>query len=108
MCAVGAAVAEVRLRAAFFKQTFLSPLTFNLGGFPPLLLISGTRDFYYSDRCDLLRIPLHHRLQLPCISRDFLFTNSPRLHERACKFGVDVTSLNVVGAFHDFIEYSEG
>jgi hypothetical protein len=72
MCAVGAAVAEVRLRAAFFKQTFLSPLTFNLGGFPPLLLISGTRDFYYSDRCDLLRIPVASPLATPLHLTRFL------------------------------------
>jgi hypothetical protein len=72
MCAVGAAVAEVRLRAAFFKQTFLSPLTFNLGGFPPLLLISGTRDFYYSDRCDLLCIPVASPLATPLHLTRFL------------------------------------
>ena len=76
------ATAEFRKRKDFFSQTTLTPLLSNLTGFPPLLLISATRDYFYSD--------------------------GPRLHERACKAGVDVTSFNVLGAYHDFIEYSEG
>ena len=75
-------VAEVARRADFFAQPILSPLSYNLTTFPPLLLISGTRDYFYSD--------------------------SPALGERACRAGVGVESLNAYGAFHDFVEYSEG
>ena len=78
----GAATHEHARRAEFFAQPTLSPLQYNLSGFPPLLLLSGARDFFYSD--------------------------GPALHERACRHGVDVTSFNVRGAFHDFIEYSAG
>ena len=52
------ATAEFERRADFFSQTTLTPLTSNLTGFPPMLLVSGTRDYFYSD--------------------------GPRLHERAC------------------------
>ena len=75
-------MAEVRRRADFFALPTLTPLTFNLSGFPPLLILSASRDYYYSD--------------------------GPSLHVRACHAGVDVTSFNVMGAYHDFIEYSEG
>ena len=78
----GTATKEVDKRAAFFAQPTLSPLAYQLSGFPPLLLIAGARDFFYAD--------------------------GPSLHERACKHGVDVSSFNVAGAYHDFIEYSEG
>jgi len=78
----GLAIAETKRRADFFSQPTLTPLTFDLSAFPPLLLISATRDYFYSD--------------------------GPTLHERACTAGADVESFNVKGAFHDFIEYSAG
>jgi acetyl esterase/lipase len=54
----------------------------DLRGFPPLRVITGTRDYFYSD--------------------------GPNLALRACLAGVDAAALNVYGAYHDFIEYSEG
>jgi acetyl esterase/lipase len=78
----GQATREVHRRAAFFAQRILTPLAYDLRGFPPLLTIAGTRDFYYSD--------------------------GPALARRACEAGVDVTAFNAEGTFHDFIEYSEG
>jgi len=78
----GAATAEVRRRADFFNQSLLSPIDYPMAGFPPLLVISGTRDYFYSD--------------------------GPSLAQRACDAGVDAEVFNVHGAFHDFIEYSEG
>ena len=78
----GAATAEVARRATFFSQPILSPLQYDLSGFPPMLVIAARRDYFYAD--------------------------GPRLAERACTAGVDVEAFNVEGSFHDFIEYSEG
>ena len=79
---LGAATAEVKRRRRFFNLPVLSPLDYSLDGFPPMLILSGTRDYYYSD--------------------------GPNLAEHACRAGVDAEAFNVHGAFHDFIEYSEG
>ena len=78
----GAATAEVRRRSDFFSQPHLSPLTYNLNDFPPMLILTGTRDYFYSD--------------------------GPTLGARACESKVPVEVINVYGGFHDFIEYSEG
>eukprot|EP00928_Gymnodinium_smaydae_P018809 TRINITY_DN17171_c0_g3_i1.p1 TRINITY_DN17171_c0_g3~~TRINITY_DN17171_c0_g3_i1.p1 ORF type:complete len:442 (-),score=53.21 TRINITY_DN17171_c0_g3_i1:17-1342(-) len=69
-------------RQDFFEQPLVAPLHANLAGFPPMLLIAGTRDYFYSD--------------------------AARLAQRACDANVDVEVFNAIGVYHDFIEYSEG
>jgi acetyl esterase/lipase len=75
-------VAEWEYRRDFFEQGFINPLRADFKGFPPMLLLAGLRDYYYSD--------------------------APRLANLACQAGVDVEVFNVVGVYHDFIEYSDG
>mmetsp|Transcript_107715 Transcript_107715/g.335893 ORF Transcript_107715/g.335893 Transcript_107715/m.335893 type:complete len:259 (-) Transcript_107715:60-836(-) len=79
---LSAADAEWKKRRDFFELGLVNPLRADLSGLPPLLLLGAVRDFYYSD--------------------------APALGRMACEAGVDVTSFNVVGAFHDFLEYSAG
>lgn len=76
------ATAAWEARREFFEQPLLAPLRADLSGFPPLLLLSATRDYFYSD--------------------------GPALGTRACEAGTRAVAFNVAGAFHDFIEYSEG
>eukprot|EP00927_Polykrikos_kofoidii_P043481 TRINITY_DN37557_c0_g1_i1.p1 TRINITY_DN37557_c0_g1~~TRINITY_DN37557_c0_g1_i1.p1 ORF type:complete len:458 (+),score=19.26 TRINITY_DN37557_c0_g1_i1:61-1374(+) len=73
---------EWEKRREFFERDIINPLRADMSGFPPLLLLAGVRDYYYSD--------------------------SPTLARLACLAGVHVETFNVVGAFHDFIEYTEG
>ena len=70
------------LRRAYLLDASRAPLRADLRGLPPMLSLAGTRDYFYTD--------------------------GPSLAERACNAGVDVEAFNVEGAFHDFIEYSEG
>jgi len=82
MADLSTASAKWEERSDFFEQGAVNPLRADLSRLPPLLLLAGTRDFYYSD--------------------------SPRLAALACNAGVEVEVLHVVGAFHDFVEYSAG
>jgi acetyl esterase/lipase len=75
-------IAQWEHRRDFFEQGLINPLRANLSGLPPLLLVGGVRDYYYSD--------------------------SPRLAALACMAGVDIETFHAVGVYHDFIEYSEG
>jgi acetyl esterase/lipase len=73
---------EWELRAEYLAAPSRAPLEAELQGTPPMLILGGTRDYFFSD--------------------------GPSLAERACVAGVDVEAFNVDGAFHDFIEYSAG
>jgi len=42
-------IAEWEARSDFFEQGIINPLRANFDGFPPLLLLAGVRDYYYSD-----------------------------------------------------------
>jgi len=73
---------EWESRRDFFEMGTVNPLRADLRYMPPMLLIAGVQDYYYSDALALA--------------------------EHACKAGVQVELFNVYGGFHDFIEYSEG
>ena len=70
-------------RASFFAQAAVNPLRANLSATPPMLVLAGTRDYFYSD--------------------------GPALTVRACEHGnTRARSFSVTGAFHDWIQYAEG
>ena len=70
-------------RQDFFEQGGdIAPLRANLTGLPPMLLLAGTRDYFFSD--------------------------SPALATALCEQGVEVEVYNADGGFHDFIEYAQG
>ena len=79
-----AAAHQFAQRHDFFTQgAMVNPLRADLAKLPPLLILSGTRDYFYSD--------------------------GPALARRACDTGAKtVQLLQAADAFHDFIEYSEG
>jgi len=81
-----AAVDTYKSQENFLRRPDVNPLRYAskqaLSTLPPTLLLGATRDYYYSD--------------------------TPDLAARLCEAGVDVKVYNAQGAFHDWIEYSEG
>jgi acetyl esterase/lipase len=78
------AAAQFARRRDFFAQgAMVNPLRADLSSLPPMLILSGGRDYFYSD--------------------------GPALAKRACDTGARVVQLfQASDGFHDFIEYSEG
>merc|ERR1712100_964281 len=74
---------EFGRRHDFFSQSLIDPLNYaNLSVFPPVFIVAGKRDYYFSD--------------------------SPHLAYNLCMAGVGVETMNVEGLFHDWWMYSNG
>ena len=81
---LSAAATQFARRRDFFEQgTMVNPLRADLGAVPPMLILSGGRDYFFSD--------------------------GPALAKRACDTGAKAVQLfRADDGFHDFIEYSDG
>jgi acetyl esterase/lipase len=66
----------------FYTKPLFDPINGGLKGFPPVYMVSGVRDFYYSD--------------------------APNLAYQLCMEGIEFEIYNAEGLFHDWWLYSNG